>query len=515
MSATTLIRDQLARREHLRALERYILEDQWAAGNGWTGPNPTDLDTGSPREFLTLIEREFVSRNVLNEVITRHRDGVLGREPTWRFVRETGQARLIKEAEDALTSWWDDTGIPGVLQAAVRTLMFASERTTSVDAPQPARAPLRLHIKARSIDADGRVPRRKDLAEALADISLHAAAPYAAGILRNLDGDPIATHYTYLDGTEHRVEITGVARDLREIGLAVPSGYPDESTVVLVTDREHKPIDDAAYDLGGRLLMHELTREPLITASALSQQKLINKAFTMMSHNLNVAGFTERTFLNAQMPGHWVDANGQRATADQGGVRFVPDPLHVGAGASNFIAGLPSVGDDGVTRYTTPSLLYRDPVPPGAFTDSIAAAKHAVLEEAKQLHVMLSGDGVASGASRIQAANDFISSLELTAVEVNRAVRWALETALSLASVLMGSPRKYDGLRPVAEARLSAVQPTSEDVAATITKLTAGLVSRETAMSEVGVEDVDAELAKIASETAAPAIDNDEGGATS
>lgn len=505
-TAPARIRDQLARREHLRALERYILEDQWAAGDGWTGPNPTDLDTGSPRDFLNLIEREFVSRNVLNEVITRHRDGVLGREPTWKFTREAGQARLVKEAEEALTSWWDDSGIPGILQAAVRTLLFASERTTAKDAPQPARSPLRLHIKARSIGADGRVPRRSTLAEALADIGLHAAAPYAAGVLRNLDGDPIATHYTYADtDDQHRVEITGIARDLREAGFKVPPGYPDGHTVVLVTTRDFTPVEDAAYDLGGRLLMHELEREPLITSSAISQQKLINKAFTMMSHNMNVAGFTERTFLNAQMPGHWVDEHGERASAEHGGVRFIPDPLHVGAGASNFIAGLPSVGDDGITRYATPSLLYRDPVPPGAFVDTIAAAKLAVLEEAKQLHVALSGDGVASGASRIQAANDFVGSLEMTAVEVNRAVRWALETALSLASVLMGSPRKYDGLRPVAEARLSAVQPTSEDVEATINKRNAGLVSRETAMSEVGVEDVDAEVAKIESERAASA----------
>ena len=501
MSATTIIRDQLARREHLRALERYILQDQWSQGDGWTGPNPTDLETGTARDFLTLIEREFVSRNILNEVITRHRDGVLGREPRWQFIKESGQARLVKEAEEALTSWWDDSGIPSVLQFAVRTLMFASERTASSDSPQPARSPLRLHVKARSINADGRIPRRRDLNEALRDINLHAAAPYAAGILRNLDGDPIATHYTYLDtDDQHRVEVTGIARDLREAGFQVPSAYPDAFTIVLVTDRELNPLEDAAYDLGGRQLMHEMTREPLITSSAVSQQKLINKAFTMMSHNLNVAGFTERTFLNAQMPGHWVDADGERASADQGGVRFVPDPLYVGAGASNFIAGLPSVGDDGVTRYTTPSLLYRDPVPPAAFTDTIREAKFAVLEETKQLHVVLTGDGVASGASRIQAANDFVGSLEMTAVEVNRAVRWALESALALASVLMGSPRRYDGLRPVAEARISAVQATSEDVEAAIAKLQAGLISRESAMSEVGVEDTDAELVKIASE---------------
>src|SRR5690606_441722 len=69
----TLIRDQHARRRDLQALERYVLEDQWAGGDGWTGPKPIDLDTRLEANVLTLIEAKFVARNVLAEVITRHR----------------------------------------------------------------------------------------------------------------------------------------------------------------------------------------------------------------------------------------------------------------------------------------------------------------------------------------------------------------------------------------------------------------------------------------------------------
>lgn len=501
MTITQLIDDQVTRRADLQALERYILTDQWAAGDGWTGPNPIDLSTGTTSSVLTLIEREFVSRNILNEVITRHRDGVLAREPVWSVSREKGRKTQAQEVEDAITAWWDSSGIPSVLQEAVRALLYARESSNTSEAPRPARSPIRLYIREKSV-IDGRVPKRSTLAEALNDIGLHAAAPYAAGVLRNLDGDAIGTHYEYSDDDNNPIrEITGVAADLRRYGAKIPDGTPDAATVVLLTHATGgQPIEEPAYyELGGRLLMHELTREPLITTSAIQQQKLINKSFTMMGHNMDIAGFTERTLLNAQMPGHWVDDGGATVSPEDG-QRFVPDPLFVGAGATNWFSGLPTVDGSGVTRYETPSIVYRDPVPPEAFTATIEAARLAVYEEAKQLHVAISGDAAASGRSRVQAANDFVASLELTAREVERAVRWALETAVALASVLMGAAGRYDVVRVVAEARLAAVQPTAEDVQSEIAKFSAGLVSRESAMSGVGVEDVDAELAKIESE---------------
>lgn len=499
----TLIRDQHARRRDLQALERYVLEDQWAGGDGWTGPKPIDLDTRLESSVLTLIEAKFVARNVLAEVITRHRDGVLSREPSWTLGTDRGNRKtLTKEAEAALTTWWDTAGAHHALQAAVTTLAFARETSTAGESPRPARSPMRLYLRAQSI-IDGRIPKRSSLEEALGDIGVHAAAPYAAGVLRNADGDPIGTHYTFEDDDgSARVELTGVARILREHGAPVPEGAPPDATVVLITDENGTPIAGEAgawFDLGGALLMHELTREPLITPAAITLQKLINKAFSMMSHNLDVAGFTERTLLNAQMPGRWLDKDGAPTTPENG-VRFQPDPVFVGAGATNWFSGLPQTDQDGTTRFTTPNIVYRDPVPPEAFTATIADARAAVYEETKQLHVLISGDATTSGRSRIQAANDFVASLELTAAQVEHATRWMLSTALALASVLMGAPRRYAELRPTVTARLAAVQPTPEDVRTTIEKRTAGLVSTETAMSEIGIEDVDAERAKIRAE---------------
>lgn len=503
---TTLANDQRRRRAALQDLERYIFTDQWAAGVGWTGPNPVNLDDKVESTVLTLIERKFVSRNILEEVISRHRDGVVGLEPHWTLGTDQprGLKRLITEAETALTTWWDETGVHEQLQEAVKTLLYAAEDSKRGEPPRFAYSPLRVFIRSASVGEDGTVPRRGSLDEALGDIRVHAAAPYTAGVIRNSDGDAIATRYVYSDDDgDAREEITGVVATLRRYGLEDNlTRFRDEDTVVLVRNNlGGDVIDAAAYDLGGQLLMFEMTREPLVKASSVSLQKLINKAWTMASHNLDVAGFTERTLLNAQMPGHWEDDDGVTTTPELG-VRFVPDPLYVGAGATNYFSGIPQVDADGNVRYTTPSIQYRDPVPPEAFTQTYDAAREAIYEEAKQLHVLISGDATASGRSRAQATNDFVASLELTGSQVARATRWVFSTVLALASVLMGEPRRFVALRPTVTPRLAAVQPSSEDVTAAIAKRDAGLISTQTAMSEVGIEDVDAEAKLIATERA-------------
>lgn len=501
---TDLIRDQQSRRRGILDRERFVLEDQWDGGKGWTGPLPIDADAQVEAKATDLIKRQFTQRNVLAEVVGRHRDGVVGREPSWTLGADKGNRKqLTKEAEEALTTWWDEAGVHSVLQQAVRTLLYAQEATKGKkEAPRPARSPIRLFIKAASVDDKGRVPKRATLEEALADIGVHAAPPYTAGVLRNLDGDPVASWYGYEDEAgQARTELTGTAKALATYGVDLSTGIPPEATVVAVIDDLGGQLQGhAAYDLGGHMLMHELTREPLIGEAALSQQRLLNKAYSMMSHNLDAAGFTERTLLNAQMPGKWVDAEGKVTLSGEIGARFVPDKLYVGAGATNFFSGIQEVDADGNVRHTSPSVAYRDPVPPDAFTGSADAAEIAVYKEARQLHILLARDATSSGESRKQATNDFTASLDLTAGPVQAGVRWLLATVLALASVLMQQPGRYRELRPTAEARLSAVQPTPEETRVVIERKDAGLLSKTTAMHETGVEDVDAEMELIKKE---------------
>lgn len=504
MNLDKLLTDQRARRKDLLRTERFVLGDQWDDGRGWTGPHPDGDDTTT-----ALIQRQFVQRNALKEVATRHRDAVVGKEPNWNLTSaRPGRKQLAKEAVAALVQWWDANDVLAELQTATLKLLYAEEQARKNEELRPAVSPLRIFLRASSVNEQGVIPTRTNLSEALADIAIHACNPVTAGVLRNADGDVIATRYEYQDEStgQAMLEVTGVASDLAALGLDVT---PSEHTIVAVLRGGSIEGEPTRLDLGGRLLLHEMRRrEPLITPAAVSQQKLINKAWTMLSHNIDTGGFVERTLLNAQLPGRWVDENGNPASPGEG--TFTPEPFKVGAGAVNHVTGVPIERQDGSIDYKDPSIIYRDPVPPETFLETASKAYEALLVECKQLHVLLSADGAASGASRRQATADYLDSLGLTAVQVQGAVRWVLGTVLRLAGVLMGDPDKYDDLDASAQARISVIQPTSEDIAASILKKDAKLISRETAMGEVGVEDPDAELEIIRrEETDQPPVERD------
>lgn len=58
--------------------------DHWQQGEGWTGPRPDEGDA-TLSDVLMQIERAFVSKNCVKEVVNRHVNGCVGREPHWWF----------------------------------------------------------------------------------------------------------------------------------------------------------------------------------------------------------------------------------------------------------------------------------------------------------------------------------------------------------------------------------------------------------------------------------------------
>lgn len=462
--------------------------DHWLEGKGWIGPRP-----GGPQhtEAMAEVARAFVSQNAVAETIDRHVGGVIGREPQWNVtVRRplvSGEAptddeqALIAEAGAALTSWWDERGAHELLQAVCGTLLSAG------------RAPLRLYVPDGERDADGQIPAG-DVNESLGRIFIEALAPAQAIVLTNTRTMRLGGVYVYQDGATKIAEITAVDRatGLTELRIA----------------RSDQGAGAAPYTfaLGGRLLHHELRRRVLISRQVRQQQQLLNLALTMLGRNVVQGGFLERLLLNAQLPGHYDDD----PTAPNG-KKFVPDPnFQVGPGRTNFLHGQEILDEYGqVKGYATPSVVYRDPVPVQTFTDTRDAALSGIYAETHQRHAQISSDATASGESRRQALADFIIDLLRTAPQINRAGRWLLETALSLASVFMGQPGRYDGLRAVFACRLDPGPISADELRLVMDLVAARLLSRETGMLRAGVEDVDAEQSRIEQETQASRASTD------
>ncbi len=466
--------------------------DQWAKGGGWAGPMPLEDPRQDAGRVIGEIERVFVSRNLLRDIVQRHQSGVAGREPLYSVAprrriakgqEPTGAEQVrITEYTDALTSWWDDSGVWLAVQQCLRTALWSGKGT------------VRLFIHKRNI-VNGMVPKEA-LAQTVGRISVHAPAWNQTGVLRDADGHVVGAYHQWKDSAN---------QELWELHERV-----DGQTVV------HPNVAGGGTDLAppntfpvSDLLIFEVNLEPLVTDSIVRLQKLANKALTMLSRNADVGGFVETTILNAQMPGKWVQDKDA-----PGGRRFEAAPFNKGPGVVNFLNGVAVMQPDPNNpknlvpsgQFSTPSVIYRDPVAVTTFTDSFDAAREAIFDEAKQLHVLISGDATASGVSRQQAVNDFVSSLEPTRIALEQLVRWVLGTVLQLGLYFAGRAGEADAYRVATQARLTAVQPTAEDITGALALYKAGATSEEDFLGRIGVEDVDAMRATRKAEGVTPVL---------
>lgn len=468
--------------------------DHWQEGCGWVGPQPQPTETGAVQVMLE-IKRAFVSKNAVRETVGRHVAGVIGREPAWGFtVRRplkedeeptAEEQALIDEAEAALTEWWDQRGLIKLLRKATATLLLGQ------------RASLRLFVPPGML-REGAVPV-SDLVISLGRIFAHHPELSQAILITDTRTQQQCSAYVYTETPQLADGAVGQGGTFAELSYVDPD---TQETVLRIIGGEVEQVK--RLKLGGRLWLHEAECPLLITEQVRDNQKQLNLAKTMQGRNVVQGGFLERTILNGQMPGTWVDD-----ASVPGGKRFVADSnFRVGAGKTNFLSGIPIRDTQGkITDYTDPSVVYRDPVSVDTFQATSGDAYAAILDETHQRHALIAGDAAASGESRKQARADFEQSLKPTKTEIDRLVRWLLETALLLAAIFSGRPGRYDGLRATSDCRLDSGPLSADEQQQIIELVDAELLDRESAMSRVGVEDVDATKQRIAAERAARQVE--------
>jgi hypothetical protein len=503
-----------ARSTALGSVEKMVNGDHFQNGAGWNGPGLSSNDDGY-NVYQQRLKDKFTSRNLLAEVCSRHADAVTSIEASWSLVprRELGtvdvtetpggaatpatssqrdtatsnEQALIDEATAALTTWWDGSGVWQAVQQAAETLQWAALK------PRLAVAALRAYI-ARSAVIAGQVPTAP-LAEVMAAIRIAHHSPLACGVARDSDGMATLGFFAYQDDEQNNV------LELLERGSS--------DDVVLTIDTQGKA-QTIVYPIKTLPIVEITTARPLITQQAKEQQRLVNKTLTMLSLNLDGAGMVERVISNAQLAGSWVNASGEEVTEDVAGARFVPAATAVGPGTMTAFQGLPIMGPDGsVAGYTTPNVQRFEPISTATFTEASALQLSVFYAEVKQAHMLIAGDATASGVSRQQAVADFKASVGITAKAVEKALRELLMLVLRWGAYLEAPDNptawgRFDRLlRVQVECRLSTSQPTSEDNNDTRASYDKGLLSQETAMNRIGVEDPAAELARIAAEKAA------------
>jgi hypothetical protein len=473
----------------------YLTGDHWQGGKQWVGP--PELDIPNRQSILdNKVKPIFVSKNIIKEGVEGHRDAVIGKEPrgshtvrrplgkvlnenTGLMEREKPsdvEQNLIKELDALLTEWWDANNILKPLQDGTDMMV-----TTG-------RGPLRFVLPSGFLGEDERVPSA-DIKTWLSRLRLKSHRYSEGTVYTDEDTQREASFFVSERDGKKRIELSFVD--------------DDGKTVIRVLEQDGTPDDSSPLELAGRLLMFEMRRSPLVTVQAKQNNSLFNTTVTMRCRNIGTAGWPETTYLNAKKPSHLEDDPNNPGQKIE-----VEDKLAVGPAARAFISGHPIYGPDGKLADTTSaSVSYRDPVNVDTFEKTEQAAYRNILQEFRQTHRLMTGDGSASAVSRIQARADFVASLRQTKSQVDAAGRWILETAIALACALAGQQNPYKELRADFDCRLDPGPLTPDEVRLIMEQVSGDdkrppLRSIEDAMTLLGIEDTESMIAAIEAQRA-------------
>lgn len=475
---------------HTQTVLAMLAGDHWLLGLGWVGPR-LPADNPLAGEFLQAVQVQFMPKNALGEIARRHVGAVLGRYPTIKLALRDAtadpteaDAAEMKAGEGALTAWLDRVGGLQKIQQFGRHLLLG-------------RAQLRSYVPTGQLRG-GRVPSG-DLLTSVQRVGLMIPTPGTAQVVEDEEA-----------GTRYAIFRTKTARgaDVAEVSYVNSQGQTvirrlEAAASALILDASGSPAQlegasaTAPLDLHGLLTVTEATREQFLTPTLVRNNWMLNFAKTAILRNAELAAVLERYGIGILPPGQYVkDLNAP------GGIRFQPDVSYRPGGANaTFFTPNTFINENGQAQVIGAGQYGRfEPVNPDALIATKQDAYHDMLDEGAQSHMRMAGDATASGESRIQAMNDFKTSLYATATAVEGALATHLEMVLALAAALSGNPGRFAAYRVVVQCKILAAQPTVDERRQIQAERDAGLRTTENAMSEIGVEDTDQMLAGVRAE---------------
>lgn len=469
--------------------------NHWQDSRGFIGQLPPSSIPFSA-SIIADIQAGFVSENVIQEVVETHTGGILGREPVWSFLK--AETPLNKKATDddrdletghSLTPWWNERKGLRDFQKTLTTLLCEGKVVRRLFLPRG------LYPSGSRISAS-------NLTAALEAIYFETHTADVAGVFTDPDTQQDIGIFLFEEKKPDGEVITNCAE----------LSYLDKQkrTVCKVVKDKGAPETFGPYELGGRLLIYELSRRALITEQVQSNQRSVNLAHTMMIRNVNMAGSRERTVTNAKPP---VDVAGVDLRKGERPTKL--GTFKTGPGAVNYIQGWPFYSDEGdkVVGYTSPNVTISEPVSVDTFRNTISEEKEAIYSQCHQRHVLIVDKADTSGRAREVARREFERSLKESKTVVDAAGRWQLETGLRLAAQICSQVGKYAKLRADFNCIIDAGEPDPEKQKTVLLlrqpagPLNEPLLSDETARNLIGVEDAAAELMKIRQEAKSPAAE--------
>jgi hypothetical protein len=476
------------------ALNRKFIEgDHWQNGDAWPGPGP---QPGDPEyaEVMRMIEKVFVSRNIIDEVTDRLMSSVVGKEPRWTWAPDrpmepdetpkNDEQMLISEVNAAISNWWNKRQIHALLKSLIYKMLFGQ------------RCVWRVYIPT-GLAPNGSVAA-SDLRAALELLYLDIPEPEAGGVWEDPE-------------TKQRVGIVVYKND----------GDTTEHTEVSWVDTDGKTyirLDNAApipNDYSGALPIFEVALPSEFVSEQLrSLQRMLNMTLTLLGKGLVDNHFLERLIFGALPPGHWEYEDLPNEAGQKVRKAYIPAPHVTGGRMTSYIQGVDYETEPGKTAITTPSAVFRDPTDPGGTIKGADFWYGAMLDESRQSHVIVNQSSTIGFKSREQARGDFIDSTHDVQLQTENGGEELLRVIVKIGEAIAGQRGKYTKvLKPVFKVRPNYGPLTVEERTQNISEAKDGYMADETAMSLNGIDDTDAERAAIAAQPrAALALDATSGG---
>jgi hypothetical protein len=454
----------------------YAEGDHWQNGAGYTGPRlPTDHVLYN--NWLTEMERIFVSRDILREIRLRERWALTGK--AWTYKLEDADGNPLAEAESLELSKFIDKWIMN--KQIISTVADAIENSSwSGDEGVDGRGLLRFYIPEQRLEG-GRA-QAEDLGDALNLIELESPDSATAVVFEDADGG-----YEKVGFISWQEEKAGEEFDRAELVYT-----NDQGMTVLESLLASDAVSAGTVELNllGKLTMYQLERPLLITSSQRSMQRFLNHTMTAFQAAIGGAAWPEDFFFGLLPPGEWVEnSNGE--------LEFIPQPLERGPGRSHFLQVATTVDQEdtekalaggGHTRTST--------VSPHLFTEAGKDITGNMFASAFQEYTLLTGLAQASGEKLQLAKGDFEASATDMANETRLMVSRVIETAIALAEAISGGGEP-SGIQANVTVQIDTGKVTIEQKLLLSQLRTDKFIPHETALAEAGYPDPAGEIEAI------------------
>lgn len=481
----------------------YVIDkDHFQKGKEWVGPGDAAVNT--------KIQEQFAPEDVIGEVLANIENAFSNPQLGGTPMLETGATEedvkaLLEELLPILEEWWHTQRMQEHIQDNQRTSAWMGW------------ADLRLWIPHRFLIKTGdtiTVRPAETIEEALRYIHVMAPQPKFGAIITDMSTmDKIAV---FLDvEVEYGDDNKRTDFSRAELVYLDPDRENDEDaeTIIRITYADEKKAGiEARLELGGRLMMAEMRTPVLITDPVVRTQRQLNLITTVVTRIAETAAFRERYTTNAKPQGIRIRydegdklAEGAFIERDDEGREWavIPQPRTLGASTTTELVGLPKIDQGEAKGNETPGVIVVDPVDPGPYLLAADAVRRRILRMCAQGHLGGASNQESSGIAYEQARAVFEKDLEKRKTSQEGQLRQLVTTAIALAENLSGNVGKFTNLlRLTVEQNINAGPRSPDLIRLDLEAYEGGVLSKETVMTRLGIDDTNAEMGRIDTSTA-------------